>query len=68
MDSKKKFDAVAQSRQWRMSSGAKLASMTRSERLSHLNENIEGKLKALSETRKSPVKRPRKSNKSMLIG
>ena len=48
MDSKKKFDAVEATREWRLSSSKRLAMMSREERLTYLNDNIDAKLEALS--------------------
>jgi hypothetical protein len=37
---KKTFDAVAESRKWRVATGALLATMTRAERIEFLNRRI----------------------------
>lgn len=48
MDSKKKFDAVEASRRWREASGKRLSGLSREQRLSSLNDDLEAKLKALT--------------------
>lgn len=47
MDTKKKFDAVAESRKWRSATGKKLSAMTEEQRLAYLNHGITDKLQAL---------------------
>jgi|GEM_PF-6149526 len=38
---KKSFDAVAESRKWRVATGRKLARMSRSQRVAFLNQRLE---------------------------
>ena len=38
---KKSFDAVAESRKWRVATGRQLSRMTRSERIAFLNQRLE---------------------------
>ena len=38
---KKSFDAVAESRKWRVATGRQLSRMTRSERVAFLNQRLE---------------------------
>lgn len=44
MATKKKFDAVAESRKWRTATGRKLSLMDEDERLAYLNQDVAGKL------------------------
>jgi hypothetical protein len=44
---KKKFDAITESRKWRIATGRKLSEMTEEERLAYLNEGVAEKLQAL---------------------
>jgi hypothetical protein len=62
MATKKKFDAVAESRKWRTATGKKLSSMDESERLAYLNKDVAGKLRALRKKAvSSKARRPRKA-------
>jgi hypothetical protein len=38
---KKSFDAVVESRKWRVATGRKLSGMTRAERITFLNQRLE---------------------------
>jgi hypothetical protein len=68
MATKKKFDAIAESRKWRTATGRKLSSMDESERLAYLNQDIAGKLKALGEKASaSKVRRPRKATRKRSV-
>ena len=64
MAMKKKFDAVAESRKWRIATGMKLSEMTEAERLAYLNQGVAERLQALrkkpsaSKARRTPRKRP----------
>jgi hypothetical protein len=61
MDTKKNFDAVAESRKWRSATGKKLSAMTEEQRLAYLNHGITYKLQALREdTIASKSRRQRK--------
>jgi len=65
MATNKKFDAVAQSRKWRIATSKKLSAMGEKERLAHLNQGIAGKLESL--VGKEPQKRtqrPRSQKRS----
>jgi len=58
MATKKKFDAVTESRKWRVATGKNLSSMTEEERLAYLNHDVGGKLKALHQkTSKNKIRR-----------
>ncbi len=62
MATKKKFDAVAESRKWRTATGKKLSSMDEDERLVYLNQDVAGKLQALRKTTaESKTRRPGKA-------
>lgn len=62
MATKKKFDAVAESRKWRTATGRKLSSMDEDERLAYLNQDVAGKLQALrKKAAASKARRPRKA-------
>ncbi len=50
---KKSFDAVAESRKWRVATGRKLSGMTRSERVAFLNQRLE----TLRASRKNVVRK-----------
>lgn len=58
MVTKKTFDAVAESRNWRIASGRRLSRMSRDDRLAYLNEDVDAKLK---EFRRRPEKPSRTS-------
>jgi len=58
MGMKKKFNAVAESRKWRIATGKKLSAMGEEERLAYLNRGIAGKLDSLAG--KEPRKRTRR--------
>lgn len=61
MATKKKFDAVTESRKWRTTTGKKLSSMNESERLAYLNQDVAGKLQALLQNGSSnKTRRPHK--------
>ncbi|MGE9269524.1 MAG: hypothetical protein ACQKBU_01870 [Verrucomicrobiales bacterium] len=65
MGTKKTFDAVAESRKWRIATGKELSAMTEEERLAHLNRGIAEKLEALGGTpRQTKAKRTRKAKRS----
>lgn len=66
MDSKKTFDAVAESRKWRIATGKELSGMTQGERLSYLNDGIDAKLEALTSEPDKAVKSARKSKRTVL--
>jgi|GEM_PF-2363288 len=54
----KKFNAVVESRKWRIATGKKLSRMTEEERLAYLNKGVAEKLQALrKKSSKSKVKR-----------
>jgi nitrogen fixation protein FixH len=62
MATKKKFDAVAESRKWRTATGKKLSLMDEGERLAYLNQDVAGKLQALrTNAATSKARRPRKA-------
>jgi hypothetical protein len=62
MGTKKKFDAVAESRKWRVATGKKLSKMSREERLQHLNEGVQEKLERLVKRHPPKTSRRRKSS------
>ena len=62
MGTKKKFDAVAESRKWRVATGKKLSKMSREERLRHLNEGVREKLERLVKRHPSKASQRRKSS------
>jgi hypothetical protein len=65
MATKKKFNAVAESRKWRTAAGKKLSSMDEEARLAYLNEDIAGKLQALRKKAVSgKTRRPRKARRN----
>ena len=66
MDSKKTFDAVAESRKWRIATGKELSEMNQDERLSYLNDGIDAKLEALTGEPSKAVKSARKSKRTVL--
>jgi uncharacterized membrane protein required for colicin V production len=59
MATEKKFDAVVESRKWRVATGKKLSSMSSQERQNYLNDGVEQKLNALR-AKTSPGKARRK--------
>ena len=62
MATKKKFDAVAESRKWRTATGRKLSSMDEDERLAYLNQDVAGNHQAMrKKTTASKARRPRKA-------
>ncbi len=66
MDSKKTFDAVAESRKWRIATGKELSEMTQDERLSYLNDRIDAKLEALTGEPNKAVKSSHKPKRTVL--
>jgi len=62
MGTRKKFDAVAESRKWRVATGKKLSKMSREERLRHLNEGVQEKLERLVKQHPLKTSRRRKSS------
>ncbi|MFP4157273.1 MAG: hypothetical protein ACLFU4_06615 [Opitutales bacterium] len=68
MATKKKFDAVAESRKWRTATGKKLSSMEEGERLAYLNQDVAGKLQALrKKASASKARRPRKAARKRTV-
>jgi hypothetical protein len=69
MATKKKFDAVAESRKWRTATGKKLSSMEEGERLAYLNQDVAGKLQALRKkaAASSKARRPRKAARKRTV-
>jgi hypothetical protein len=68
MATKKKFDAVAESRKWRTATGKKLSSMDDEARLDYLNEDIAGKLQALrAKAASAKTRRPRKAPRKRTV-
>jgi hypothetical protein len=61
MAMKKKFDAVAESRKWRVATGKKLSSMDPEVRQNYLNEEVEQKLNALRS--KSPAPKSKRKRR-----
>jgi len=67
MGTKKTFDAVAESRKWRVATGKELSAMTEEERLAHLNRGIAERLEALGgTTRRKKAKRTGKTGRPTL--
>ena len=62
MGTRKKFDAVAESRKWRVATGKKLSKMSREERLRHLNEGVREKLERLVKRHPQKASQRRKSS------
>jgi len=68
MATKKKFDAVAESRKWRIATGKKLSAMDDAERLDYLNQDVAGKLQALrTKAASSKARRPRKAPRKRTV-
>lgn len=62
MATKKKFDAVAESRKWRTATGKKLSLMDDEARLDYLNQNVAEKLHALrAKVASAKTRRPLKA-------
>ncbi len=60
----KKFNAVTESRKWRIATGKKLSKMSQEKRMEYLNSNIEEKLAAL--VTKPPVKKNRSHSRKVM--
>jgi hypothetical protein len=68
MATKKKFDAVAESRKWRTATGKKLSSMDDEARLDYLNQDIAEKLEALrAKVASAKTRRPRKAPRKRTV-
>ena len=68
MATKKKFDAIAESRKWRTATGKKLSSMDEEARLAYLNQDVAAKLQTLREKASaSKIRRPRKAARKRTV-
>jgi uncharacterized small protein (DUF1192 family) len=64
---KKEFDCIKESRKWKRAVSKKMLSMTREERLAYLNDDIEGRLKALGEAKKATTKRVKRTRNPKVL-